>query len=105
MSRKTENTGFVCEKCGKQVLPVTNGSYRNHCPFCLYSKHVDNVPGDRQSQCMGLMRPTGIQYHSKKGYQILHTCEICGITQITKAALDTIQADDFEKLIKLSNLA
>ncbi|WDF05905.1 RNHCP domain-containing protein [Shouchella hunanensis] len=34
-----------------------NGSYRNHCPFCLYSKHQDIIPGDRASTCGGLMEP------------------------------------------------
>ena len=37
MSRNTENRGFCCEHCQQMVLPVTNGSYRNHCPFCLRS--------------------------------------------------------------------
>ena len=38
---------FNCEHCGKEVLPLSDGSYRNHCPYCLYSKHVDIVLGDR----------------------------------------------------------
>ena len=39
MSRATENTQFTCEHCGMVVEPLENGSYRNHCPSCLYSKH------------------------------------------------------------------
>ncbi|WP_419962425.1 RNHCP domain-containing protein [Psychrobacillus sp. BM2] len=31
-------------------------SFRNHCPFCLFSKHLDNYPGDRSSECQDLMR-------------------------------------------------
>jgi hypothetical protein len=54
MSRSTENTGFRCEHCQQMVQPVTNGSYRNHCPFCLHSKHVDIMPGDRRNPgCQG----------------------------------------------------
>src|SRR4051794_2073561 len=49
MSRSTENSSFCCEHCQQLVLPVTNGSYRNHCPFCLRSKHVDILPGDRSN--------------------------------------------------------
>lgn len=45
MSRKTENTAFTCLHCGRQVLPLTNGSFRDHCPFCLYSLHVDEEVG------------------------------------------------------------
>ena len=57
MSRKTENTAFVCQHCGRQVLPLTNGSFRDHCPFCLFSLHVDEQVGDRMSDCRGLMEP------------------------------------------------
>ena len=41
MSRKSENTGFICAYCGADAKPLTNGSYRNHCPLCLHSLHVD----------------------------------------------------------------
>lgn len=43
---------FVCEVCGTKVKGT---SYTNHCPNCLWSKHVDqNVPGDRAELCHGL---------------------------------------------------
>ena len=71
MGRKEENTGFVCRHCGREVLPLTGGSYRNHCPFCLYSLHVDIIPGDRASECGGLMEPVGIIHNSGKGWQIV----------------------------------
>ena len=38
---------FVCENCGKEVKKL-GYSCRNHCPECLYSKHVDKNPGDRE---------------------------------------------------------
>ena len=60
MSRRKENSQFLCEQCGRHVLPLSNGSYRNHCPFCLFSKHVDILPGDRASDCGGLMEPVGL---------------------------------------------
>jgi len=74
----TGNVGFSCDRCGADTPPVTNGSYRNHCPHCLYSKHVDQSPGDRLSTCRGLMEPVGLAYHSRKGYQIIHRCTACG---------------------------
>ena len=104
MSRRTENTAFVCAHCGREVLPLTNGSYRNHCPFCLYSRHVDFLPGDRAAACGGLMRPVGMRYHSKKGYQILHRCERCGAERWNKAAGDTVQPDSLEVLLTLPPL-
>lgn len=101
MSRKKENTGFVCENCGQIVLSLNNGSYRNHCPFCLYSKHVDNKPGDRQSICKGLMKPIGIKISSKKGIQIVHECIKCGMRKINKIAEHDVQADNVEEIIKM----
>ncbi|MBB6450424.1 RNase P subunit RPR2 [Geomicrobium halophilum] len=94
MSRATENTGFTCENCGGEVRALSNGSYRNHCPFCLYSKHVDEHPGDRTSSCGGLMQPVDLRYHSKKGYQIVHHCQACGHEQLNKVAEDQAQSDD-----------
>ncbi|WP_054948713.1 RNHCP domain-containing protein [Numidum massiliense] len=101
MSRETENTAFHCESCGRQVLPVSNGSYRNHCPFCLYSKHVDNVPGDRRNRCRGLMAPVGLKRHKKKGYQIVHECQRCGKRHVNRIAQHTVQSDDWHTLIAL----
>ena len=43
--------GFICENCGKEVTPAGYTS-RDHCPYCLYSKHVDINPGDRQNTCI-----------------------------------------------------
>ena len=36
---------FTCVHCGAEVLPMGKSS-RNHCPFCLWSLHVDILPGD-----------------------------------------------------------
>ncbi len=80
---------------------MTNGSYRNHCPFCLVSKHVDRQPGDRASDCAGLMMPSEIVSHSKKGYQLVHVCLRCGKRQRNKIAENTIQPDDLEKLLEV----
>jgi len=102
MSRSNQNVGFKCENCGRNVLPLTNGSFRNHCPFCLYSKHVDFVPGDRLHLCDGMMQPVGVQYNPRKGYQIIHRCLRCGFVKVNKAATDTDQPDNWDLLIKLS---
>lgn len=102
MGRNQENTGFTCAQCGQLVAPVTNGSYRNHCPFCLFSKHIDITPGDRRSKCGGLMKPIGIQYKSGKGYQIIHRCLRCGEESVNRVAENTAQPDSIDLVIELS---
>ena len=80
---------FTCEHCGVIVEPLEGGSYRNHCPRCLYSKHVDAAgPGDRASTCLGLMIPDHLDQDGKKGWLIVHVCEKCEKTIPNKTAPD-----------------
>ena len=88
---------FICENCGRQV-PKLGYSCRNHCPYCLYSKHVDIEPGDRLETCHGLLKPIGIETSSKKGYIIIFKCQKCGSIRKNKVAED----DDMDKIIALS---
>ncbi|MCL2236487.1 MAG: RNHCP domain-containing protein [Defluviitaleaceae bacterium] len=97
MGRKTENSSFNCISCGKYVDAIKKGTIRNHCPFCLRSVHVDNVPGDRANDCHGLMRPIAITSHSAKGWQILHKCEKCGYEGKNRLADD----DDMDKITEI----
>ena len=89
---------FVCEHCGAKV-PALGYSCRNHCPKCLYSKHVDIMPGDRQEDCHGLLKPIGIEMNSKKGYVIVYKCEKCGVIRKNVSAGD----DNMNLIIKLSS--
>ena len=96
MSKKFQRTreDFVCEKCG---FEVRGNGYTNHCPRCLWSKHVDVNPGDRKANCQGLMEPIGVG--SQKGeYIITHRCTKCGAEKRNKAGKD----DNFDALIRLS---
>ncbi len=91
------NEGFVCEHCQKKVPPIKRGSYRNHCPFCLYSKHVDkDVPGDRQSECQTLMPPIRLEQAGEE-YVIVNQCQKCQKISRNKSAPD----DDFDKLLEV----
>lgn len=101
MSRKNENIGFNCANCGKTVTALTNGSYRNHCPHCLFSLHVDRIPGDRSSDCQGLMKPISIRWNSKKGYQIVHLCELCGSKKVNRIATDCNMPDNMDIILRL----
>ena len=100
MSRRTENTPFQCLRCGADVQPSTDGSYRNHCPFCLYSLHVDAEPGDRHSRCGGLMQPVGLRPHGRR-LQIVHRCGRCGQVKVNRVVEIGRQPDSIDVLITL----
>jgi hypothetical protein len=92
----TINSGFVCEKCGKSNEKAKK-TCRNHCKYCLFSKHVDEfVPGDRESKCNGLMVPLEI-IDSPKGRQIKHQCLNCSNEQLNIVAED----DDIDAVIDI----
>lgn len=88
---------FTCENCGKEVSRL-NYTARDHCPYCLYSKHLDINPGDRQNNCQGMMEPIGIEKY-KNSYKIIYNCEKCHQTHKNIMATD----DNFDEIIKLSN--
>ena len=90
--------GFICEHCGKEVLPLGYTS-RDHCPYCLYSKHVDINPGDRENTCRGLLKPVGIEKY-KDTYKILYKCDKCHQDHKNIIAND----DDMNEIIKISNV-
>lgn len=73
--RKKEN--FVCGNCGEEVV---GDGYTDHCPKCLWGRHVDDeIPGDRASECRALMEPveTKCQMTNVK-FQIKYKCTKCG---------------------------
>lgn len=89
---------FTCENCGKNVNKL-NISARDHCPYCLYSKHVDINPGDRRNTCKGLLKPIGIEKY-KDTYKILYKCEKCHQEHKNIMAID----DDMNEIIKISKV-
>ena len=88
---------FICEKCHKEVPPL-GYTARDHCPYCLYSKHVDINPGDRKNTCKGLLKPIGIEKF-KDTYKILYQCEKCQKLHKNIVAND----DDMNMIIKISS--
>ena len=90
--------GFICKNCGKEVLPLRYTS-RDHCPYCLYSLHVDINPGDRANTCLGLLKPIGIEKY-KDTYKILYTCEKCHKPHKNIIAKD----DDMDEIINISKI-
>lgn len=94
------NEEFTCLNCHKNISLHPTGSARNHCPYCLYSLHVDaEFPGDRASDCCGLMEPVGIDYKKNKGDMIQHKCTKCGKEMLNIVAPD----DDFLEFVRKLN--
>lgn len=94
-TRKIED--FICENCGKEV---EGNGFTNHCPFCLWSKHVDVNPGDRAAGCQGMMKPARVEKDSD-GYILVHKCEKCGYEKRNKVSKE----DNFEELLKINTVS
>ncbi|MCL5257733.1 MAG: RNHCP domain-containing protein [Patescibacteria group bacterium] len=90
--RRREN--FQCEQC--QIIVGGNG-YTNHCPNCLWSKHVDINPGDRKAKCGGLMKPIGLDWKNKT-YIIVHHCLNCGLKKRNKISKN----DKIDRIIQIT---
>lgn len=87
---------FTCKHCGEAVsLEAPGTRNRNHCPFCLYSRHVDISRGDRKSDCGGMMKPIGVVEREDGEDLIVHQCRGCGFISKNRVA-----GDDNEDLIR-----
>ena len=87
---------FICKNCGKEVSKLEYTA-RDHCPYCLYSIHIDINPGDRLNTCLGLLKPRGIEKF-KDSYKIVYKCLKCGEIHKNIMASD----DDMNLIIELS---
>ncbi|GAB4207337.1 MAG: hypothetical protein OHK0022_35460 [Roseiflexaceae bacterium] len=100
---------FACLHCGLYIgfVPEIAGvQNRNHCPYCLWSRHVDwRTSGDRLSNCRAGMRPVGLT--TKRGrnkyarerdgeLMIIHRCTGCDILVINRIAADDCAKTLFE---------
>ena len=107
---KTNNVDFNCKQCGYYVTSlrfVSGVNHRNHCPICLYSRHLDLFhAGDRLSACKGMMAPVGLTVKKspdKYGHpymgelMLVHQCVHCGTLSINRIAAD----DDPVSLLKV----
>ena len=91
---KRQVEDFQCAHCG---VPVKGNGYTNHCPHCLYSKHVDIHPGDRKAECQGLMEPILLERESGEE-KLTHRCLVCGHTKKNRVSAQ----DNFEALLVLA---
>ncbi len=80
---------FKCVHCKAFIGPtVSGGKHRNHCPHCLYSRHVDETIGDRASTCRASMAPVA-RFERPNGEPVMvHRCLGCGFERHNRLAAD-----------------
>ena len=101
---------FRCVNCGTLVssMQMLSGvNNRNHCPYCLWSRHLDLYSsGDRLSACKAGMKPVGLTMKkSRNKYQLsprgelmlVHICTDCESISINRIAAD----DDPEAVLEV----
>lgn len=99
--RRSSEDVFTCLQCQAAVYtqPMISGvKNRNHCPFCLWSRHVDHTqPGDRMSACKAIMQPIGLTVKRRRNkygggtygeLMLIHRCCECGKLSINRIAAD-----------------
>jgi hypothetical protein len=81
---------FKCVHCRAFIGPtISGGKHRNHCPLCLYSRHVDGGrPGDRASDCGAKMAPIGRFTRPNGEPMVVHQCLGCGFLRNNRLAAD-----------------
>ena len=89
--------GFVCINCRAHVGAASFGTKnRNHCPRCLWSRHVDDSIGDRRSACRAPMEPIAVAVRTGASHSaewcLVHRCTMCA-----QLRLNRIAGDDAER--------
>jgi len=101
--KRSSEDVFKCNYCQAYVCthPILSGvNNRNHCPYCLRSRHIDLLrAGDRMSACKAIMEPIGLtvkQRQKKYGsgrngeLMLIHHCSECGKLSINRVAADDL---------------
>ena len=87
--REAPDAAFVCAHCHQTVPGAAAGTeHRNHCPWCLWSLHVDLLPGDRRCGCKGPMEPIAVWVRRDGEWAIVHRCQRCGGIRTNRIAGD-----------------
>lgn len=89
MSSQSSDRPFTCGHCSFSVPRAAPGTrYRNHCPICLWSRHLDVEPGDRSADCGGIMEPLAIASRPDGEWTLVHKCRRCGVLNRNRIAGD-----------------
>jgi len=107
LQRRNSFGDFVCINCRNFVSAealLSGVHHRNHCPYCLSSRHLDLFKaGDRLSACKASMRPVALTLkktakryaaENKGEIMLVHQCEGCG-----KLSINRIAADDSTQVL------
>jgi hypothetical protein len=87
-----------CRHCrGEFSLDAPGTRHRNHCPWCLWSVHLDHTPGDRAAGCGGGMEPISVAAQSDGEWLLVHQCKTCHVVHVNRIAGD----DSDGELLKL----
>jgi RNHCP domain len=82
---------FRCRHCRLDVPTAAPGTaHRNHCPHCLWSRHVDDAPGDRAAAelCGSAMEPIAVSVRGAGEWVLVHRCTGCGSVHLNRTAGD-----------------
>jgi hypothetical protein len=84
-----EASTFRCLHCRQDVPTDPFGTaHRNHCPLCLWSRHLDVTPGDRRSNCGSRMEPVAVALRRGGEWALIHRCLGCGVLHENRIAGD-----------------
>jgi hypothetical protein len=88
--RRRGPDSFRCRHCRLDVSTAAPGTkHRNHCPGCLWSRHVDDdVPGDRDADCAGSMEPIAVCVRENGEWSLIHRCGGCSTVRVNRIAGD-----------------
>lgn len=89
---------FICINCGKKIAKLKYTS-RDHCNNCLYSLHVDVMPGDRKNECKGILVPINVIHNSKKGQVIIYKCDKCN-TEVRNIVAEDDNKETIYKIVE-----
>jgi hypothetical protein len=100
---------FRCVYCHHIVSSahlLSGVNNRNHCPYCLWSRHLDLYSaGDRLSACKAPMQPVALTIkrcrdkygHGRGELMLVHLCVDCDDVSINRIAAD----DDAQTLLDI----
>ncbi|MFH0879380.1 MAG: RNHCP domain-containing protein [Lentisphaerota bacterium] len=87
--REAQEPAFMCGHCHRMIPGAAPGTeHRNHCPWCLWSLHVDLRTGDRRSSCRGEMEPVAVCVQRNGEWSMVHRCRKCGWVRLNRIAGD-----------------
>jgi RNHCP domain-containing protein len=89
-ARDRQPDSFRCGNCRLDVSMRAPGTaHRNHCPNCLWSRHLDDDrPGDRDAECGSLMEPIAIAVRGDGEWVLVHRCRGCDELHLNRTAGD-----------------